>query len=319
MQTATIGKATIPALGIGTWAWGDKLFWTYGKDYGAPEVKSAFDHAVNSGLTFFDTAEIYGSGESERLIGQFAKKVSKPLFLATKYFPLPWRMGTEVIEKAIDNSLHRLQVKCIDLYQIHWHLHFLIPEKTLLQTLAKAVKKGKIAQVGVSNYSANQMRTAHKILGDLGIPLVSNQVNYSLMMRKIESNGVIETAKELGIAIIAYSPLAQGLLTGKYKNTNPPKGARQLDTRFGAKGLDQIQPLIRLMKDIGDQQGRTCAQVALNWAIRKGTIPIPGAKNGEQALQNAGALGWELTDTEMAQLDRASLSFLWSKCNIFVS
>jgi aryl-alcohol dehydrogenase-like predicted oxidoreductase len=310
MQTATIGNKTIPALGIGTWAWGDKLFWNYGKDYGAPEVKAAFDAAVEAGITFFDTAEIYGSGESERLLGQFAKKTSAPLYIATKYFPFPWRFGTQVIEKAIDDSLDRLQVKCIDLYQIHWPLHFLIPEKTLLQTLVKAVKQGKIASIGVSNYSADQMRRAHQILADLGVPLVSNQVNYSLLVRKIESNGVLETAKELGIAIIAYSPLAQGLLTGKYKNTNPPTGARQLDTRFGAKGLDQIQPLLRLMNDIAAQQGKTCAQVALNWTIRKGTIPIPGAKNAQQALQNAGALGWELTDTEMAQLDRATRSFL---------
>ncbi len=310
MQTTTIGSQTIPALGIGTWAWGDNLFWTYGKDYGAPEVKSAFDSAVNAGITLFDTAEIYGSGESERLIGQFAKKVKTPLFIATKYFPFPWRMGTAVVEKAIANSLDRLQVDCIDLYQIHWPLHFLIPEKTLLQTLAKAVKRGQIKNIGVSNYSAPQMRTAQKILADLGIPLVSNQVNYSLLLRKIETNGVLETAQELGIKIIAYSPLAQGLLTGKYRNTNPPKGARQLDTRFGAKGLDRIQPLLRLMNDIATQQGRTCSQVALNWVIQKGAIPIPGAKNAQQSQDNAGALGWDLTDVEMAQLDRASRSFL---------
>lgn len=310
MQTVTIGSDTIPAVGVGTWQWGDNLFWTYGKDYGAPQVKAAFDNAVAAGLTFFDTAEIYGNGESERLLGEFSRKVNRPLFIATKYFPFPWRLGTAVVEKAIENSLARLQVKCIDLYQIHWPLHLLIPEKTLLKTLAKAVKEGKIKYLGVSNYSASQMRTAHKILADLGVPLVSNQVNYSLLVRKIESNGVWDTAQELGIKIIAYSPLAQGLLTCKYKNTNPPKGARQLDSRFGPKGLDQLQPLFRLLQDIATQQGRTPAQVALNWVIRKGAIPIPGAKNGDQVLQNAGALGWELTDVEMAQLDRATRSYL---------
>jgi len=311
VQTATLGQTniTVPALGIGTWQWGDKLFWSYGKDYGSDQVRAAFHAAVNAGIPFFDTAEIYGFGESERLIGQFIKESDRPIQVATKYFPLPWRFGAQAVEDALTASLKRLQLDHVALYQVHAPLDFLMGQRTLMNALADEVQKGRIGAIGISNYSAEQMRKAHSYLAARGIPLAVNQVRYSLLTRQIESNGIMATAKELGITILAYSPLAQGLLTGKYtlESAPTPEGARRLDTRFSQKGLEKIAPLINALKQIGETHQRTPAQVALNWLIAQGNvIPIPGAKNASQAQQNAGALGWSLSAEEVVRLEELS-------------
>lgn len=299
----------VPALGIGTWQWGDKLFWSYGKDYGVEQVQDAFRAAVTAGVTFFDTAEVYGLGESERLLGQFIKETDHPVQIATKYFPLPWRFGAQAVEDALTASLKRLQLDFIPLYQVHAPLDFLIGQRTLMNALADEVERGRIGAIGISNYSADQMRKAHKYLAARNIPLAVNQVRYSLLTRQIEANGILDTARELGITILAYSPLAQGLLTGKYSpnTTSAPEGARRLDPRFNQKGLEKIAPLINALKQIGDTHQRTPAQVALNWLIAQGNVmPIPGAKNANQAQQNAGALGWSLNQDEVAQIDELS-------------
>lgn len=185
-------------------------------------------------------------------------------------------------------------------------MSFLLSQHTLLHTLAAAVQAGKIGAIGVSNYGATQMREAHRRLAEVGVPLAFNQMPYSLLARQIERNGVMALAQELGVKILAYSPLAQGLLTGKYTATAPPKGGRQLNPQFGADGLFRVEPLIRLLREIGETYDRTPSQVALNWAIAKGTIPIPGAKNAAQATENAGALGWLLSAEDVAALDRVS-------------
>lgn len=311
VQTVTLGPngPQVPALGIGTWAWGDTLFWNYGKEYGAEQVREAFFAALDAGVNFFDTAEIYGFGESERLIGQFMKAADRPVQIATKYFPVPWRFNAQAVADTLTASLKRLQVEHVALYQVHWPFDFLMGQQTLMNALADEVEKGRIGAIGVSNYSAEKMRQAHKFLAERGIPLAVNQMNYSLLTRQIESNGVLDAARELGVTVLAYSPLAQGLLTGKY---TPEKslsltGARRLDPRFSQKGLEKIAPLIQALQHIGDTHQRTPAQVALNWLIAQGNvIPIPGAKTAHQAQQNAGALGWSLSPDEVAQLDGIS-------------
>lgn len=300
---------SIAPLGIGTWQWGDKLFWSYGKDYGVDQVREAFFAAIEAGVCFFDTAEVYGFGESERLLGQFMKETDQPVQVATKYFPLPWRFGAQAVEDTLTASLKRLQVDHIPLYQVHAPLDFLMGQRTLMNALADEVEKGRIGAIGISNYSAEQMRKAHKYLAARGIPLAVNQVRYSLLTRQIESNGIYDTARELGITILAYSPLAQGLLTGKYTSESAPtpEGARRIDPRFKEKGLEKIAPLLNALKTIGETYQRTPAQVALNWLIAQGNvIPIPGAKTADQARQNAGALGWSLTPDEVSQIDELS-------------
>jgi aryl-alcohol dehydrogenase-like predicted oxidoreductase len=301
----------VSALGIGTWAWGDKLFWGYGDSYGETQVEAAFRAALDSGVTFFDTAEVYGLGESERLLGRFMKQIATPVQIATKYSPWPWRFSAQAIADAIHDSLNRLQVDHVALYQVHWPFNFFMSEATLFQALAAEVKRGRIDAVGVSNYSAEQMIRAHKLLADFGIPLAGNQVRYSLVSRQIEQKGILETARRLDVTVLAYSPLAQGLLTGKYTPETSPAGARGFDSRFSKTGLEKITPVTNLLRQFGEVHDRTMAQVALNWLInQEGVMPIPGAKTAKQAEQNAGALGWSLTEQEVAELELASRPWL---------
>ncbi|MEO0456935.1 MAG: aldo/keto reductase [Cyanobacteria bacterium P01_A01_bin.114] len=315
IQTVQLGSngPTVPALGIGTWSWGDSLFWQYGKDYGADEVRQAFEAAIAAGVNFFDTAEIYGFGESEKLLGQFMQATDHPVIVATKYFPLPWRFSEQAVADALTASLKRLQVPTIALYQVHWPFDFLMGQNTLINALADEVKQGRIQAIGVSNYSAQQMREAHGYLAERGVPLAVNQVQYSLLHRKIEGNGVLAAAKELGVTILAYSPLAQGLVTGKYRleNYQKPAGARSLDPKFSKNGLAKIEPVIEVLEQVGAAHERTPAQVALNWLIGQGgVVPIPGAKNAGQATQNAGALGWEMSLAEREEIDRVTQPWL---------
>jgi aryl-alcohol dehydrogenase-like predicted oxidoreductase len=171
--------------------------------------------------------------------------------------------------------------------------------------LADAVELGLTRAVGVSNYNTDQLRRAHAVLAKRGVLLASNQVEYHLLNRKIEKNGLLDICHEMGISLIAYSPLGQGVLTGKYSPENPMKGVR--GRRYSSTYLGQLQPLIKLLEEIGHEQGdKTPSQVALNWVIQKGAIPIPGAKNARQAEDNAGALGWSLSEDEVARLDQIS-------------
>ncbi|MBE9197471.1 aldo/keto reductase [Synechocystis sp. LEGE 06083] len=307
MQTISLGPngPAVAPLGLGTWSWGDTLFWAYGKDFGPEEVEGAFHASLGAGVTLIDTAEIYGFGESERLIGRFCQETDQTVQIATKYFPLPWRWQRSDITKALTASLERLLTDSIALYQIHWPLEFWLKTPDFMAVLAAEVKKGRIQAVGVSNYSAQQMAIAHGCLAAQGIPLASNQVPYSLLNRDIESNGILAQARQLNVTILAYSPLAQGLLTGKYRPENSPslQGARRLDPRFSTKGLQKLTPLLTLLDTLADKHDKTPAQIALNWLIAQGNvIPIPGAKNASQAKQNAGALGWQLNPEEIEQL-----------------
>ncbi|MBW4647738.1 MAG: aldo/keto reductase [Kastovskya adunca ATA6-11-RM4] len=315
LQMTTLGQngPTVTSLGIGTWSWGDKLVWNYGSDYGEAEVAEAFKATLDAGISFFDTAEIYGTGESESLLGRFMKQHGYSAQIATKYFPLPWRFTAQAVSDALTESLKRLQVEQVALYQVHHPVSFLMSQKALMNALADEVQRGRIAAIGVSNYSAEQMREAHGYLAERGIPLAVNQVEYSLLARKVESQGIIATAQELGVTILAYSPLAKGLLTGKYtpESDQKPSGARRFDPQFSKQGLEKIAPVISLLQQFGQKYDRTPAQVALNWLIAQGNvIPIPGAKNAKHATQNAGALGWSLTSEEVAQLEQASRPWL---------
>ncbi|MEO0375804.1 MAG: aldo/keto reductase [Cyanobacteria bacterium P01_A01_bin.17] len=311
MMQKTLGKSgpEVTAIGIGTWSWGDRVFWGYGNQYDAADVETAFHAAVEAGITLFDTAEVYGLGESERLLGRFSQ--SHSVQIATKYGPLPWRLTGQSVTDALQDSLKRLQASRIALYQVHWPFNFLMSSESLFSALAQAVSDGLIETVGVSNYSAAQMTEAHQILARHGVPLAVNQVRYALVNRQIEQNGILEAARQLGVTILAYSPLAQGLLTGKYAAGAKPDGARQLDSRFSAQGLTKLAPVTQLLQQYADHHGRTMAQVALNWLIhQEGVIAIPGAKTAKQARDNAGAMGWSLTEQEYSELERVSRPWL---------
>ncbi len=297
----------LPQMGFGTWAWGDKLFWNYGSDYGDTELKLAFQAAIAAGVTLFDTAEVYGLGKSEELLGKFAREAKVSIQIATKFAPVPWRFTAQSVADALTASLKRLNVARVDVYQVHWPFELFLTPIVLMNALADEYEQGRIGAVGVSNYSANQMREAYGILAARGVPLAVNQVSYSLLDRQIETNGVLAAARELGVTILAYSPLAQGLLTGRYTPDKPPTGARSWDRRFSTEGLAKIAPTIALLKSIGQELDKTPAQVALNWLIAQpNVIPIPGVKSAAQVVQNAGALGWELSKEAVDRLSRVS-------------
>jgi aryl-alcohol dehydrogenase-like predicted oxidoreductase len=297
----------LPPMGFGTWAWGDKIFWNYGTDYGDAELSLAFQAAIDAGITFFDTAEVYGLGKSEELLGRFARATTVPIVMATKFAPVPWRFQKQSVADALTASLKRLNVARVDLYQVHWPFELFLTPEILMDALADEYEQGRIGAVGVSNYSASQMRQVHQLLAARGIPLAVNQVRYSLVTREIETNGVLATARELGITILAYSPLAQGLLTGRYTPAHPPTGARSWDTRFSAAGLAKIAPTIELLTSLGRELDRTPAQVALNWLMAQpNVIPIPGVKTAAQVVQNAGALGWQLSAEAVDRLSDSS-------------
>ncbi len=315
-STIRLGKTDleIPLVGTGAWAWGDRRVWGFGQDYAENEVRSAFHASLNSEINFFDTAEIYGFGHSERLLGTFIRErqstdgenlaLRESLIIATKFLPYPWRLWKGTLINALKKSLKRLGLTYVDLYQIHFP--FLpIPVEKWAEGLGDALELGLTKSVGVSNYNEQQMRQTDLILMKRGLELASNQVEYHLLNRKIETTGLLRACHELGITLIAYSPLAQGILTGKYTPDNPPPGVR--GRRYNRSYLATVQPLLKIIRDIGrDHDGKTPAQVALNWVICKGAIPIPGAKNEGQVLENAGALNWRLTEAEVAILDEAS-------------
>ena len=294
----------ISPMGVGTWAWGDKLVWGYGRGYTDADLEAAFRASVEAGITFFDTAEVYGWGRSERLLGQFVRALEAPVVIATKFFPYPWRVRKAALSRALRGSLRRLGLERVDLYQVHWPF----PPRSIetwMDALADAVEAGLARAVGVSNYNVDQTRRAHAALARRGVPLASNQVQFSLIHRDPETSGLLALCRELNITLIAYSPLGMGMLTGKYTPDHPPSGAR--GRRYTRAFLARLQPLLALMREIGEGHGgKTPAQVALNWVMCKGAVPIVGAKNRAQAEENAGALGWRLSEDEVAALDRAA-------------
>jgi aryl-alcohol dehydrogenase-like predicted oxidoreductase len=312
----TIGLAeelNIAPLGVGAWAWGSTRLWGYGKGYDRSDVGAAFRASMAEGVTLVDTAEMYGNGASERIIGEILREggfEGRPV-IATKFAPLPYRFSAVTLLKAIDKSLERLGIETIDLYQIHFP-NPIFKINSLMDALAETVKAGKVRRVGVSNYGADQMKRAHDRLASHGVSLASNQVEYSLLQRAPETNGVLETSRDLGVTLIAYSPIAQGLLTGKYgPGGDRPSGlVRRAGTAFGEKNLTKVEPVVNILREIGEAHDKEPAQVALNWLITQtNTVPIPGAKNEHQAHQNADALGWEMASEEAEKLNLATLGW----------
>ncbi len=294
--------------------WGDPsglARWTpaklaYGGAHGFAEEKRALEASVAAGATLFDTAAMYSSGASERRLGELAR--GKDVLIATK-FPASFFSRTEDMPQALDASLARLGRSSVELYQHHFPSNRVSIPK-LMELMADAVEAGKVKAVGVSNYSAEQMRIAHAALARRGLPLAANQVEYSLLHRQPEVNGVLDTCRELGVTLIAYQPLASGALTGKYLAGERPTGLRRFMGYFSRKGLAAVAPVVALLREIGGRYSKSPAQVALRWLIENDNVlPIPGVKNGKQAADNAGALSFQLTPAEIEALNQATLAW----------
>ena len=266
---------------------------------------------------------MYAFGRSERVLGDLLRATPRgpaaatpagapdamppaPV-IATKFAPLPWRRRPGSFRRALRGSLRRLGRPRVDLYQVHW-AGGPVPLERCMDAMADAVDEGLVRAVGVSNYDVTQMRRAHDALARRGIPLASNQVQYSLLHREPERDGVLAACRELNVTLIAYMPLYMGVLTGKYTPGQRPRGLfRRFLPHARREGLERVQPLIGLLREIGAAHGgKAPAQVALNWLIARGAVLIAGVRNARQAHDLGGALGWALAGEEVAALDATS-------------
>jgi aryl-alcohol dehydrogenase-like predicted oxidoreductase len=307
----------ITPIGLGCWQFSKQSnmagkFWPTLEDN---LVDSIVKTSLDGGINWFDTAEIYGNGASEKALSKaLTDNGEKPgeIMIATKWWPM-FRAASSII-KTIDKRIDALNPFPIDLYQVHQPWGF-STVKSEMDAMAELVKEQKIRNVGVSNFSAAQMRSAWEALQKNGITLVSNQVRYNLLDRKIESNGILQTAKELGISIIAYSPLAQGLVTGKF-HENPELlkniGMRKYSSQFKPVGLGKSRPLIKTIQELATKYNVSTSQVALNWLINfhgETVFAIPGATKESHATQNTGTMTFRLADEDLNLLNQKSAVF----------
>lgn len=279
-------------------------------------IKAIVRINLEGGVNWFDTAEVYGRGASEKALAHALEQLGtspEKVIIATKWWPLGRTASS--ITNTINERLTNLHVSQIDLYQIHQPFSF-SSVRAEMQAMAHLVNIGKVRYVGVSNFSAQKMRKAHAALQNHGLQLISNQVEYSLLNRKIETNGVLETAKELGVAIIAYSPLAQGALTGKFHDNleliQQRQGFRRYSDRFSQQGLLKSFPLIEVLRDLAKKYQSSPAQVALNWLVTfhgETVVAIPGATKIAHVQDNIGALRFRLTPEELQHLDFVSSQY----------
>ena len=306
-------QITFGEMGCGTWAWGNRLLWGYDESMDE-QLQGVFNLCVGNGVTLFDTGDSYGTGKlngrSELLLGRFDKEYQginkQDVCIATKLAAYPWRLTQQSMVSAGKASAKRLG-RNIDLVQMHWSTANYAPwqEGALLDGLADLYEQGLVKGVGLSNYGPKRLKWVQKRFTERGIPISTLQVQYSLLSTyPVTELGLKDVCDELGIKLIAYSPLALGLLTGKYsENGALPKGIRGLACKQLLPGM---RPLLLCLGEIATARNKTISQVSINWCISKDTIPIPGAKSVEQAQENIGALGWQLNPGEIAELDKAA-------------
>jgi len=303
LEYRELGKTgiKISAIGLGTWQWGSRE-WGWGQSYSKQDVLDAFQKAMELGINFIDTAEVYGWGKSEEIVGEAIRSCREDVTIATKVWPLNLSYGG--ILRAAERSLRRLRVDVIDLYQVHWP-NPLFPIQDTMKAMKKLVKDGKVRSVGVSNFNLKRLKSAQDALAPL--ELASNQVRYNLLDRRIERELLPFTNADK-ITIIAYSPLAQGLLTGKYMSgTRPNSFIQAVNPGFSSRNLTHLVEVNRVLAEIANVHGKTPSQVALNWLMTKGNVvPIPGVKNVDQAVNDAGAADWVLTSLELEKIKKTA-------------
>jgi aryl-alcohol dehydrogenase-like predicted oxidoreductase len=314
-----LGKSDIKItpIGLGCWQFSKRSnmagkFWPFLED---DLIRDIVRISLEGGINWFDTAEVYGHGASERILARSLDTLGKKpgdVTIATKWWPM-FRTASNIIS-TIDLRLACLNPFPIDLYQVHQPYGFSSEVKEM-EAMAKLVHAKKIRHVGVSNFSASKMRSAWETLQKSGVNLLTNQMQYSLLNRKIETNGVMDTAKELGITIIAYSPLAQGMVTGKFHD-NPELlkniGFRKYSSMFKPKGMEKSRSVTELVKRLAQKYEVTPSQVALNWLINfhgDTVVAIPGATKAKHAEENTGAMKFRLSPDDMKLLDEASARF----------
>ncbi len=314
MELRRLGQTEIriSPLGLGCWqlSRGQGAVGRYWPVLGREAEREIVRAALEGGMNWFDTAELYGWGESERALSEALRALGRgpeSVVIATKWWPLFRSAGH--IRKSVPDRLAALDGLRIDLHQVHCR-GSLSSIAAQMNAMADLVEEGKIRSIGVSNFGTKAMQAAHRALQKRGIPLASNQVHYSLLDRRIEKNGVMAAAKDLGITLIAYSPLETGLLSGKF-HADPGRvsGPRRRLRQFRAPSLARTRPLIGALTAVGEAHGATPAQVALRWITcfnGETVVAIPGATRPEQARGNSESMKLALSEAEMDTIDRAS-------------
>jgi len=300
MEYVTLGKTgpKVSSVGIGAMEASGEQF---GQPYVEDDILNAMKNSKAAGVTLVDTAEEYGRGNSERVVGRALKEIGRENFVvATKVYGQHLRY--EELQKACAASLERLGIDAIDLYQVHWPDPWeQVPFKYTFKALEKLYDEGKIRAIGVSNFAVRDLEEARSLLSHADI--VSNQVRYNLLQREIEEE-VLPYCKKNSISILAWAPIASGALSGKYSRASPPQDHRKTYAAlFNQENLAQVEQVNKVLAGIASSRGKTVSQVALNWLIAQGgVVPIPGARNGTQAAENAGAAGWNLNASELQAL-----------------
>jgi aryl-alcohol dehydrogenase-like predicted oxidoreductase len=298
-----VAGARISVIGLGTWQFGS-VEWGYGESYAGRIAGDLVHRALDLGINLIDSAEIYGFGRSERIVGEALRGRRQEAFLATKIFPiLPI---APIVRWRARGSLRRLETDHIDLYQLHWPSPQ-VPLASSMAGMRRLQAEGLVKQVGVSNYPLDRWRAAEAALGS---PVLSNQVRFSLAHRG-PLHDLVPYAQREGRVVIAYSPLAQGLFSGRYDATHRPTGRlRNMNPSFSAASLERAKGLVAELTEVGKAQGATPSQVALAWLIRKSNVvAIPGASSVSQLEQNAAAADLELSDEDDARLEAAADRF----------
>lgn len=320
MSLRPLGRtgASLSSLGLGCWQFSEGFGLVGGFWPALPQetVDAIVERSLAGGITWFDTAEAYGDGRSEVALARSLEKAGKrpgDVFVATKWMPAGRRAGS--IKATIDVRLEKLKPYPIDLHQVHQPFGLSSVEAEM-DAMADLVEQKKVRFVGVSNFKAPLLRRAHAALAKRGLPLAANQVKYSLLDRRIESNGTLAAAKELGVTVIAYSPLEQGLLSGKF-HRDPSllagTGLRKWMPRFRASGLEKSRPLIDELEKVAQAHGATSSQVALAWLVGfhgDTVVAIPGATKTKHVEENVGAMGLVLSRLELDRLDELSRPYL---------
>jgi aryl-alcohol dehydrogenase-like predicted oxidoreductase len=318
LEKRTLGKTDIKItpIGIGVMMWmgGKGLMGRLSPDVSDEIKNDIIKESFDGGINFFDTAEMYGFGNSEANLAKALKANGiddKDVIIGTKWGPFfRWARN---MSRTINNRIKYLDGYTVDLYMIHQPLSF-SSIKTEMKELASLVENEKVRSVGISNYNAEKMRKAHEELEKLGIPLAANQVHYSLVRRNIETDGILDTAKELGVTITAYTPLAGGLLTGKLHN-NPEalKNKFSMYRVVAKRNLEESIPLVETLTEIGKAHEVLPGQVALNWLVTyhgDTVVTIPGATKTYQAKESAGAMTFKLSKVELEEIAEVSEIFL---------
>jgi aryl-alcohol dehydrogenase-like predicted oxidoreductase len=272
----------VPALGVGTNRWN-------ASGSGQVRLRDTFAAALDAGMGFFDTAEIYSAGRSELALGEAARAAGRPVVIASKFAPLPYRFTAAQFASALDKTLERLGRDSLDLYYLHFP-YSPLGVGAWMRAMATAARAGKIRAVGISNCTVAQMRKAAGVLGRYGIPLAANQVQYSLLHRKPETDGVLDACRQMDVALVAYRPIGGGAISSA--SPAGPGRAALADT----------------LREVAAARGATAAQVALAWLLKRDdhVIPIPGSTRPEHVRENSAALSLELSEEEFTAIDRAS-------------